>query len=38
MLSGNSPILIDKKSSKIHILGTAYSVDYYIKEYVSTYL
>ena len=34
-LIGNSPILVDKNSHEIHILGSGFPVEYYIENYVA---
>lgn len=35
MLVGNAPFLIDRNTENIHVLGTAYPVDFYIREYAA---
>ncbi|HEX6426354.1 MAG TPA: YrhB domain-containing protein [Niastella sp.] len=31
---GNAPIIIDKRTGKVHVTGTAYSVKKYIEDYL----
>lgn len=33
MLAGNAPFIVNRKDGVIHVLGTAYPVDVYLKEY-----
>lgn len=33
MLAGNAPFIVDQETGEVHILGTAYPVGVYIKEY-----
>lgn len=34
-LAGNSPLLVDKQTQKLYVLGTAQSVDFYVKNYIA---
>lgn len=34
MLAGNAPFLIERETGELHVLGTAYSVERYIQDYV----
>ncbi len=34
-LVGNSPLLIDKHTAKLHVLGTGYPVEYYVENYLT---
>jgi len=33
MLAGNAPFVVDRRDGAVHVLGTVYPVDVYLKEY-----
>lgn len=35
MLAGNSPFIVDRETAGVHVLGTAHSAEFYIKEYAA---
>ena len=35
-LAGNAPVILDRFNGEIHVTGTAFETDHYLKEYEST--
>jgi Immunity protein 35 len=33
MLAGNAPLIVDKFDGSVHVTGTAYPIEFYIKEF-----
>ena len=36
MLGGNAPIIINKYNGSVHVTGTSYAIEKYIKDYLNT--